>query len=128
MAYTRFHNAVSHTTQQAIDSGSQVCNLAWSANVNELVSTHGYSQNAINIWRYPNLSKVATLTAHNSRVLYLSISPDGKTIVTGAGARGTPSPPCLERARERELLPERSRLQSGVKVLVSGCTDTKAKA
>ncbi|CAN4077842.1 unnamed protein product [Withania somnifera] len=64
---------------------SQVCNLVWSKNVNELVSTHGYSQNQIIVWRYPTMSKIATLTGHTYRVLYLAISPDGQTIVTGAG-------------------------------------------
>ncbi|CAA3033710.1 hypothetical protein TSUD_382980 [Olea europaea subsp. europaea] len=34
-----------------------VCNLAWSKNVNELVNTHGYSQNQIIVWRYPTMSK-----------------------------------------------------------------------
>ena len=86
----------------------QVCNLVWSKNVNELVSTHGYSQNQIIVWRYPTMSKVynffcgkvyliyfflnlntfyhsfcllmqlATLTGHTYRVLYLAISPDGQ--------------------------------------------------
>lgn len=28
---------------------------------------------------------VASLTGHTSRVLYLAMSPDGETIVTGAG-------------------------------------------
>lgn len=28
---------------------------------------------------------VASLTGHSSRVLYLAMSPDGETIVTGAG-------------------------------------------
>ncbi len=40
----------------------QVCNISWSRNVNEIVSTHGYSQNQIIIWKYPNMSKLATLT------------------------------------------------------------------
>ena len=31
------------------------------------------------------MAKVATLTGHTFRVLYLSMSPDGQTIVTGAG-------------------------------------------
>lgn len=31
------------------------------------------------------MKKVATLTGHNMRVLYLAMSPDGETIVTGAG-------------------------------------------
>jgi cell division cycle 20-like protein 1 (cofactor of APC complex) len=61
----------------------------WSRNSNELVSTHGYSrgpvQNQIHIWRYPSMTQIATLTGHTFRVLYLAMSPDGQTIVTGAG-------------------------------------------
>ena len=30
----------------------QVCNLVWSKSGNELVSTHGYSQNQIIVWRF----------------------------------------------------------------------------
>lgn len=69
----------------SIETGSQVCNLLFSKNVNEIVSTHGYSDNAIVVWKYPSMKKVATLTGHSLRVLYLAMSPDGETIVTGAG-------------------------------------------
>jgi cell division cycle 20-like protein 1 (cofactor of APC complex) len=31
------------------------------------------------------MKKLATLTGHTLRVLYLSCSPDGQTLVTGAG-------------------------------------------
>jgi cell division cycle 20-like protein 1 (cofactor of APC complex) len=31
------------------------------------------------------MEKIATLTGHTYRVLYLAMSPDGSTIVTGAG-------------------------------------------
>jgi len=31
------------------------------------------------------MKKLATLTGHSYRVLYLAASPDGQTIVTGAG-------------------------------------------
>lgn len=68
-----------------IETGSQVCNLLFSKNVNELVSTHGYSQNQIHLWQYPKMKKITTLTGHSLRVLYLSMSPDGQMIVTGAG-------------------------------------------
>ncbi|KAB2054135.1 hypothetical protein ERO13_A12G223800v2 [Gossypium hirsutum] len=81
----RFWNTTTNTHLSCMDTGSQVCNLVWSKNVNELVSTHGYSQNQIIVWRYPTMSKLATLTGHTYRVLYLAISPDGQTIVTGAG-------------------------------------------
>ena len=67
------------------DTGSQVCNLQFSKSLHEVVSTHGYSQNEINVWSYPNMKKVATLKGHTHRVLYLATSPDGSTIVTGAG-------------------------------------------
>jgi cell division cycle 20-like protein 1, cofactor of APC complex len=81
----RFWNTLSGSSLNKIDTGSQVCNLAWSQNCNEIVSTHGYSLNQIVVWRYPSMSKVATLTGHTFRVLYLAMSPDGSTVVTGAG-------------------------------------------
>ena len=31
------------------------------------------------------MKKIATLTGHSYRVLYLAASPDGQTLVTGAG-------------------------------------------
>jgi|SRR6201996_2784245 cell division cycle 20-like protein 1 (cofactor of APC complex) len=70
---------------KSVDTGSQVCNLAWSINSNELVSTHGYSQNQIVVWKYPSMQQVVSLTGHTFRVLYLAMSPDGQVIVTGAG-------------------------------------------
>jgi len=81
----KFWNSSTGANLNSVDTGSQVCNLAWSKNVNEIVSTHGYSQNQIVVWRYQGMQKLATLTGHTLRVLYLACSPDGQTIVTGAG-------------------------------------------
>lgn len=81
----RFRNVLTGTSLHSLDSGSQVCNLSWSKNVNEIVSTHGYSQNQIVIWSYPQMQPLARLTGHLMRVLYLAVSPDGQTIVSGAG-------------------------------------------
>jgi len=83
--YIRFWNTLTHQPMQSVDTGSQVCNLAWSKHASELVSTHGYSQNQILVWQYPSLVQVAKLTGHSYRVLYLAMSPDGEAIVTGAG-------------------------------------------
>ncbi|KAL8288757.1 hypothetical protein RB597_000719 [Gaeumannomyces tritici] len=80
-----FHDTLRGTVINEIDTGSQVCNLAWSKNSNEIVSTHGYSQNQIVVWKYPSMTQVASLTGHTYRVLYLAMSPDGRTVVTGAG-------------------------------------------
>eukprot|EP00047_Mylnosiga_fluctuans_P007934 m.5442 g.5442 ORF g.5442 m.5442 type:complete len:471 (-) comp2006_c0_seq1:181-1593(-) len=81
----RFWNTVTFQPLQVVDTKSQVCNIAWSKSANELVSTHGYSQNQVIVWKYPSMTQVATLTGHTMRVLYLAMSPDGQTIVTGAG-------------------------------------------
>ncbi|KAE8657337.1 Protein FIZZY-RELATED 2 [Hibiscus syriacus] len=51
---------------------SQVCGLKWSYDNRELASGG-------------NDNRLATLTGHTYRVIYLAISPDGQTIVTGAG-------------------------------------------
>ena len=80
-----FRNTNTGVTLSSHDTGSQVCNLAWATTANELVSTHGYSQNQVVVWKYPTMTPLATLTGHTFRVLYLALSPDGQTIVTGAG-------------------------------------------
>ena len=73
------------TFVKSLDVGSQVCNMAFSKTVNELVSTHGFLLNQIFVWKYPDLKKIATLSGHRQRILYLAMSPDGEDIVTGAG-------------------------------------------
>ncbi len=80
----KFWNTTTGAMIQEVDTGSQICNLAWSKNSNELVSTHGFSQNQIVIWKYPSMTQVVNLTGHTHRVLYLAMSPDGQVIVTGA--------------------------------------------
>ena len=81
----RFWNTTNFEPIFKVDTGSQVCNLLFSKSSNEFVSTHGYSLNQINVWKLPNMQKIKTLTGHSFRVLYLSLSPDGQSIVTGAG-------------------------------------------
>jgi cell division cycle 20-like protein 1 (cofactor of APC complex) len=71
----RFWNTLTASPINVVDAGSQVCNLMFSKTVNELVSTHGYSQNEINIWKYPKMEKISTLTGHTYRVLYLAMNP-----------------------------------------------------
>ncbi|KAI9489047.1 WD40-repeat-containing domain protein [Zychaea mexicana] len=87
----KFWNAISGAAISSHDTGSQVCNVAWSKKTNEIVSTHGYASNSDNssnqviVWKANNMQRVATLSGHSSRVLYMSLSQDGSTVVTGAG-------------------------------------------
>jgi cell division cycle protein 20 (cofactor of APC complex) len=68
----------------AVDTGSQVSGLQWCPMQKELVSSHGYSQNSIRVWRWPQLVPVAELTGHRGRVLHLATSPDGSTAASAA--------------------------------------------
>merc|ERR1712059_986 len=52
------------------------------------VSSHGYINNEVVIWRYPAMVKVGELLGHTERVLHTALSPDGTTIVS-AGADET---------------------------------------
>ena len=73
------------TEEDVIDTGSQVCNLLVSKTSEEIVSTHGFSLNQINVLKLKNLEKIGTLLGHSMRVLYLAGSPDGENVVTGTG-------------------------------------------
>lgn len=67
------------------DTGSQICNVMFSKHKNEIITTHGFSKNEVTIWEVNGLQKKISLTGHTQRVLYLSMSPCGEFIVTGAG-------------------------------------------
>ncbi|KAJ2007255.1 substrate-specific activator of APC-dependent proteolysis [Coemansia thaxteri] len=80
----RLWNTLTGQQLSSHDTHSQVCNLAWSHDGSELVSTHGYSENHVVVWKYPAMSPIALLSGHSKRVLYLAHSPDGRTIATAA--------------------------------------------
>ncbi|KAH7882926.1 quinon protein alcohol dehydrogenase-like superfamily [Phlebopus sp. FC_14] len=93
-----------HTYQ----TGAQVTGIHWARDRKELVSCHGFPGNAIIGWGYPppaasssqstsssarGSSSGSTPTpklfeirdAHDSRVLFSALSPNGEVLVTGAG-------------------------------------------
>jgi cell division cycle protein 20 (cofactor of APC complex) len=78
-------NTRSGACVNTVDTGSQVCGLVWSRTHRELVSSHGLSQNQLTVWKYPTMAKMGEMHGHTSRVLFMSLSPDGETIVSGAG-------------------------------------------
>lgn len=69
----------------SVDTGSQVLSLLWSKTEKELLSSHGFAQNQLCLWKYPSMVKTKELTGHTSRVLHMAASPDGRTVVSGAG-------------------------------------------
>ncbi|CEP16887.1 hypothetical protein [Parasitella parasitica] len=87
----KFWNTISGNLTSSHDTGSQVCNINWSKKTDDIVSTHGYANNAVSssnqviVWKADKMQRLATLTGHTSRVLYMAMSNDGSTVVTGAG-------------------------------------------
>ncbi|KAF7295183.1 hypothetical protein MIND_01057100 [Mycena indigotica] len=79
-------NSTTGARLHTVTTPSQITSLHFSPHKKELLSTHGYPTNAIGVWSYPSLEKVAEIRdAHDSRVLYSAISPGGDMVVTGAG-------------------------------------------
>lgn len=69
-----------YTTLQSFANTSvavvlQVCALQWNRHQKELLSSHGFSQNQLSLWKYPSMVKIAELTGHTARVLHLSQVP-----------------------------------------------------
>lgn len=82
--HIHFWNCNTGTHLAGVDTKSQVCALLWSKEHRELMSSHGYAQNQLIIWKYPAMSRVAELTGHTARVLHMAMSPDGETVVSAA--------------------------------------------
>jgi cell division cycle protein 20 (cofactor of APC complex) len=49
----KFWNGSNGALLNSIDTGSQVCALLWSKHEKELLSSHGFSDNQLCIWKYP---------------------------------------------------------------------------
>ncbi|KAL5973624.1 hypothetical protein ACLOJK_030278 [Asimina triloba] len=81
----KFWNTHTGACLNSIDTGSQVCSLLWSKKERELLSSHGFTQNQLTLWKYPSMVKMAELTGHTSRVLFMAQSPDGCTVASAAG-------------------------------------------
>lgn len=81
----RVWNTADKTLVDFRDTTSQICSIVFSKLDDEIITTHGFSQNDVCVWRLKGLKKVASLTGHTSRVLYLAMDPRGEHIVTGAG-------------------------------------------
>ena len=64
----KFWNSNSGAVLNSIDTGSQVCSLLWSKHQRELCSSHGFSENQLILWRYPNMTKIQEFKGHTARV------------------------------------------------------------
>eukprot|EP01017_Pseudomicrothorax_dubius_P038497 TRINITY_DN5775_c0_g1_i1.p1 TRINITY_DN5775_c0_g1~~TRINITY_DN5775_c0_g1_i1.p1 ORF type:complete len:492 (-),score=72.39 TRINITY_DN5775_c0_g1_i1:147-1622(-) len=77
-------NTISGALVSQVKTHSQICSIVFSSTVNELATAHGYVNNDIVLWKAPSLTRVASLEGHESRVLYLALSPKGQLLASGA--------------------------------------------
>jgi len=68
----------------SVNTGSQVCSVTWSKHGDEFVTSHGFSENQLTVWKFPELKQVSKLLGHTCRVIHVAQSPDGTTICSGA--------------------------------------------
>lgn len=80
----KFWNTGTERLLHSVHTGSQVCGLVWSKTERELLSSHGFSQHELCLWRYPSMVKLREFTGHTARVLHLAMSPDGSSVVSAA--------------------------------------------
>lgn len=81
----KFWNTHTGVCLNSVDTGSQVCSLLCSKRECELLSSHGFTQNQLTLWKYPSMVKIAELTGHKFTVLFMAQSPDGCTVASAAG-------------------------------------------
>ncbi|KAE9599688.1 putative transcription factor WD40-like family [Lupinus albus] len=81
----KFWNTHTGACLNSVNTGSQVCALLWNKNERELLSSHGFAENQLALWKYPSMVKMAELNGHTSRVLCMAQSPDGCTVASAAG-------------------------------------------
>ena len=82
--FIKFYNVDTKSVIAEYNTGSQVCQILWNKYEKELISSHGNNKNSIYIWSYPKMNKITELNGHLSRALYMAMSPDGCTMVSGA--------------------------------------------
>lgn len=66
----------------SLDSGSQVCSILFSERYKEMITTHGYSENNVSVWKYCSMRRIGNMNGHTGRVLFSALSPDGETLAT----------------------------------------------
>ncbi|EJD01982.1 WD40 repeat-like protein [Fomitiporia mediterranea MF3/22] len=70
----------------SLKTPAQVTSLHFAPHKKEILSTHGYPDNAIMIHGYPSLTRIGEIKeSHDSRVLFSCVGPSGDLVLTGAG-------------------------------------------
>ncbi|KAJ3039839.1 ubiquitin-protein transferase activating protein [Rhizophlyctis rosea] len=100
----KIFNTITGKCLHKVQTESQVCALVWSRAYRELLSSHASANEQLVIWSYPSMKKVTTMFGHLSRPLFVALSPDGQTVVTGAGDENLRFWKCFETKKGQKML------------------------
>jgi cell division cycle protein 20 (cofactor of APC complex) len=70
--YIKIWSTVTGDCISSVETGSQVCALEWNKYEHELLSAHGYVDNQLTLWKYPDMTKVTDYIGHSDRVLCMA--------------------------------------------------------
>lgn len=104
--HIHFWNTSTGSRVNTVDTGSQVTALHWNSEYREIASCHGFPSNQISLWSYPSLTKTLDIEAHDTRVLYSALSPDGQTLATCAADENLKFWKLFETQNRRSAVPQ----------------------
>ena len=79
-------NTTTGARLHSLPTPAQISSIQWCPHKKEFLTTHGYPANSIMVHAYPSMEKIVEIPdAHDSRVLFSALSPNGEIIATAAG-------------------------------------------
>lgn len=78
----KFWDVAESRLERSIDTQSQVCTLTYLSKYKEIISSHGYIENDIRIWKASTMNLISSFGKHGSRVLHVALSPDGSELAS----------------------------------------------
>lgn len=81
----KFWDVLEERVERSVETSSQVCSLTYLPKYKELISSHGYTENDIVLWKASTMKKIISFGKHDNRVLHVALSPD-KTVLASVSA------------------------------------------
>lgn len=82
--HIKIWNMYNGSVLQDHDAKSQISCILWSKQYKEIISSHGFQNHQLSIWKYPEMTKVCDLIGHSNRVLGMTMSPDEEMVASVA--------------------------------------------
>jgi cell division cycle protein 20 (cofactor of APC complex) len=81
----KFWDVLEERVEKSVVTSSQVCSLTYLPKYKELISSHGYTENDIILWKASTMKKIISFGKHDNRVLHVTLSPD-KTVLASVSS------------------------------------------